>query len=361
MEVKGEVIRDYWPTDNWQTNSPVEQSMSSSILNEMSNYINDDTFNYDSIIIVKNGYIVFEEYFNFNNEYNMHHLFSVTKSFVSALIGIAIEQEYIQSVHQKVVDFFPDHTIENLDELKEEMTIEHLLTMTSGFEWAGDSPRWYDMMAASNQVQFMLDLPMDDQPGSQFMYNSGSCQLMTAILQNTTGVSALNFAQEVLFNPLGIDQTSWQYDKQGINIGGTLLYTTPRDMARLGYLYLNNGTWDGEQILPNDWVINSTMPYTSSSFETANYGYYWWLDHDGDYYYACGSEGQKIFVIPEYDLVVVFTATSQTQEPYEYLLENYILPANDDYTPKASISAIAIISISLIVITIAKRKLKKYP
>jgi len=358
VEVNAESVRDYWPTEKWQISSPEEQGMDSSILDNLSDYIENDDFNYDSVVIVKNGYIVFEKYFNYNNENNTHHLFSVTKSFVSALLGIAIEQGYIQSIHQRVIDFFPDYTIDNLDEIKEEMTIEHLITMSSGFEWVSDFPRWYDMMAAPNQVQFMLDLPMEYSPGTHFKYNSGSCQLITAILQNTTGETALNFAQEVLFDPLGIDQFYWQFDKQGINIGGTLLYTTPRDMARLGYLYLNNGTWDGKQIVPKDWVINSTKPYFRSSMESTDYGYYWWLDRDGEYYYAWGSEGQKIFVIPDYDLVVVFTASSETHEPYEYLLENYILPANLDHSPKASLGIFSIISFSIIILIIVKRKMK---
>ena len=170
---------------------------------------------------------------------------------------------------------------------------------------------------------------------------------------------ALYYARDVLFEPLGIEDVRWSVDKQAINIGGTMMYTTPRDMAKLGYLYLNNGTWDGDQIVPKEWVINATTPYIQSFDRNYDYGYYWWLDSDGEFYSAWGSEGQRIFVFPQYDLVVVFTASDDSYEPYEYLLENYILPANSDYTPKVSVNSISIISVSMIVISLAKRKLRK--
>ena len=221
-----EKTRDYWPTDDWEISTPEEQGFDSLKIAQLADYIEQDSYNYDSVIIVKNGYIVYEDYFNANFVNSTHHLFSVTKSFLSALVGIAIEEGYFQNLQQKVIDFFPDYTIENLDEWKQEMTIEHLMTMTSGIEWVSDFPRWYDMMAAPNQVQFMLNLPMEHEPGTHFKYNSGGCQLVSAILQNTTGKTAYEFAQEVLFERIGIDKAYWSIDKQGINIGGTLLYTT---------------------------------------------------------------------------------------------------------------------------------------
>ena len=356
---KAETNYNYWPTENWEISTPEEQGLDSSKIEQLADYVEQDNYDYDSVIIVKNGYIVYENYFNSNFVNSTHHLFSVTKSFLSALIGIAIEESYILNLQQKVVDFCPDYTITNLDEWKQEMTIEHLMTMTSGIEWVSDFPRWYDMMAAPNQVQFMLDLPMEHEPGSHFKYNSGGCQLVSAILQNKTGKTAYEYAQEVLFEPIGIDKAYWQMDKQGINIGGTLLYTTPRHMARLGYLYLNNGTWDGQQIVPKDWVINSSTSYIRSSMDNTDYGYYWWLDRDGEYYYAWGSEGQKIFVVPDYNMVVVFTASDDTHEPYEYLLENYILPANLDYTPKASIEIILAFSLTMSVFVLQRRKQKR--
>lgn len=170
-------------------------------------------------------------------------------------------------------------------------------------------------------------------------------------------MSTLEYAYDVLFEPIGISNALWMTDNQEINFGGTMLYLYPRNMARLGYLYLNNGTWDGEQLLPKDWVINSTTPFIGSSLNNVDYGYLWWLDDD--YYYAWGSEGQKIFVIPDYDMVVVFTGSSNTQEPYEFILENYILPACLNYTSKFIVNYFTIISISLIVLLISKKNRKK--
>ncbi|MFW9922494.1 MAG: serine hydrolase domain-containing protein [Candidatus Thorarchaeota archaeon] len=343
-------VSNYWPTEGWLSSSPEEQGMDSQFLKDMENYIGNHSYNHDSIVIVKNGYIVFEKYFNHYDENQTHHLFSVTKSFVSALMGIALKKGLIDNINQRMLDFFDNYTIANLNSLKEQITIEHLLTMTSGFEWSSDFPRWFDMNDAPNQVQFVLDLPMDDGPGTHFNYNSGACQLLTAILKLVSNQTALEFAQEELFNPLGITNVSWGADKQGINYGGTLLYLSSRDMAKFGYLYLNNGLWDGQEIVPNDWVKNSTTSYIRSTIRGSDYGYLWWLDRDSEYYFAWGSEGQKIFVVPDYDMVVVFTATSNYDEPYEYLLSEFILPAISDYTPKATMNYSFLAGISIIIL-----------
>jgi len=336
---------DYWPTTGWLESTPAEQGMNSRKLDQMKNFIVE--YNYDkdldSVLVIRNGYIVLEMYpsyldYGFTtipkyNENMTHILHSVTKSFTSALIGIAIQQGLIEGVNQKVVDFFPSRTIENLDSRKQNMTLKHLLTMTTGFEWDEWSYPYTDsrnmliqMINSGDAVQFMLNRPMLSNPGEEWIYCTGASHLLSAILTQVSGYRALQFAREFLFGPLGIARAFWPPDSQGINYGGSELRITPRAMAKFGFLYLNNGTWDGQQIVPADWVINSTIPH----FNLASYGYQWWLNPSAGLYHANGVYGQEIFIVPNQNLVVVFTGDFKNGNPEYQLLFNYILPAVTD-------------------------------
>jgi CubicO group peptidase (beta-lactamase class C family) len=320
------VIRDYWPTDGWQESSPEKQGMSSEQLAEVDKTITEGGYPINSYLIIKNGYLIDEHYYYGYNESITHQLFSVTKSFLSALYGIAIEEGYI-SLEQKMIDFFPDRNISNLDERKEEITIEDLLTMTSGLLWSESTTDslWF---ASDDQIQFVLDRPMEHEPGEVFNYNSGSSHILSAILQNVTGKTTLQFAEDYLFNNLGIIDYSWAKDPSGVYYGSHGLSLTPRAMAKFGFLYLNNGTWDTEIILQKEWVQESTMKKINVSVNT-NYGYLWWLDPNLQSYQASGFLGQRIFVFPKYDLIVVYTATTFSPGILEDLIEDYILPAID--------------------------------
>ena len=172
---------------------------------------------------------------------------------MSALIGIAIDKGYIKGVNQPVLNFFKKRTAKNLDADKKAMTLEHVLTMTTGLEcrdsylysWSGLN----QMTASDDWVQFMIDLPMVEAPGTRFEYCNGASFLLSAILQEQTGMNALTFANKHLFGPLGIPVVYWPSNSQGITIGYANLYMTPRDMAKIGYLYLNDGLWDDKRII----------------------------------------------------------------------------------------------------------------
>jgi len=327
--------------DEWAISTPEEQMMNSTRLNEIMEYIQDNNLAIDSLLILRNGYLVMEEYPTGNYDAkSLHRLYSVTKSIVSSLIGIAIREGFIENVEQKMIDFFSNHTIENLDSRKEQITLEHLLTMTPGFEWdqwtypTGD-PRdsITKMIESSDWVQFLLDLPMVADPGTKWMYNSGASHLLSAIIQRTSGMNTLDFAKQYLFEPLNIQNVTWGIDPQGVYHGGGTMNMTSRDMAKIGYLYLNNGLWNDTQIFSSDWASRSSSEYINlgtydPSLSHAGYGYQMWNIPSMGVYYATGMYGQKIYIFPTYDLVVVFTATMYADEnPENIILTDYIVPS----------------------------------
>jgi len=335
-------MSDYWPTAGWLTSTPEAQGMNSTKLNQMMiEYVRNGRFEFHSVVVVRNGYIVLEEYPDAAyNQNTKHQLYSVTKSFTSALVGIAIEEGFIDNVDHKVVDFFPNRAISNLDSRKQSMALKDVLTMTSGLEWDEWTYNYSDprndvvrMMSNADWVQFVLDRPMVADPGTEWVYNSGGSHLLSAIVNQTIGTNQLEFAEEHLFEPLGISDLFWRLDYQGLPYGLSDLYLTPRDMAKFGFLYLNNGTWDGEQVVPSVWVAESTQTHFSLQEtlgdEYLGYGYQWWtLDTPTRVYQAMGYGGQKIIVVPSQDIVVVLTADMiGSPDPTYEMLYDYILPA----------------------------------
>jgi WD40 repeat protein/CubicO group peptidase (beta-lactamase class C family) len=304
-------------TIDWPTSTPEEQGLSSADLEQIPN----DVDYLDSLLVIRHGHLIFEEYYN-DSSYvytpeSRHIQYSVTKSFTSALIGIAIEKGFIQNVDQKVLDFFPDMTFANTDSRKEAMTLEHLLTMTTGLEW--DDSEHIEMTRGNDTLQYVLDKPMVSEPGTVYNYNTGGSHVLSAILQQATDyANTLDFAIEYLFEPLGIEEPDiiWQTDVHGRCHGGNQMYLTPRGMARFGQLYLNNGSWNNEQIVPADWVTVSTSTHVAPEDALlaggAGYGYQWWTYEDAVKsvagYTASGYDGQIIYVMPREDIVVVTTS-----------------------------------------------------
>jgi CubicO group peptidase (beta-lactamase class C family) len=244
-----------------------------------------NSFTIHSLMIIRNGDAVVDATFFPFAQGAVHNIASDTKSFMSTLIGIAIDQGYIKSVAQPVLDFFPDRTVANLDASKEAMTLEDLLTMRSGFKCTPQQMELtlQEMMASPDWVQFTLDLPMAAEPGTSYVYCSPNVHLLSAIIQETTGMSAEDFAREYLFGPLGFSDVIWKTDPQGINRGWGDLMLDPHDMAKLGYLFLNEGQWDGQQVLSSAWVEKATSPLTRHNLAISDYGYLWWVDPAGAY------------------------------------------------------------------------------
>lgn len=319
---------DYWPISGWRTSTLESQGMSRQKLNEMEDYIDDQNLRYyiDSLLIIRNGYLVYESYpSSYYDKNSQHHIYSCTKVFTSALIGVAVEESYITGIDDYVLDYFSNKTFDNMDSRKQEITIRHLLTMTSGLEWT-DQVNYYEMEGYSDWVQYILDRPMQHQPGMVWNYNTGCSHLLSAILEDVTPNGSHAYANTHLFNPLNITNYTWVKDPQGIPIGGTLLYLTPRDMAKFGFLYLMNGNWNGTQLIPSNWIIESVTPFMDVEFDQGHgsgYGYQWWIYRWANAYTARGSYEQYIVVIPDFDLIVVSTGNTNFQ--FIRLLVDYIL------------------------------------
>ncbi len=334
-------IPDYWPTTGWRTSTPEMQGVNSTMLQEMEDYIETLGLDFHSVLIIRNSYIVYEYYPNSLYDVNRKHiLHSVTKSFTSSLIGIAIEEGYIGSITDTVLSYFPDRTIQNMSAYKQAMTIEHLLTMTAGYQWDEWTYPFTDprndlvrMILSGECTQFMLDLPVVNEPGTVWLYNTGVSYLLGALIYETSGLTPLEFANQYLFEPLGIDDVYWTQGPEGLEMGGSELHLTPRDLAKFGFLFLQNGIWEGQQVVPEAWVSESTeiTVYLGASL---SYGYQWWVNSLLQSYEAHGLYAQRLVAIPEYDLIVVFTAEIEGEPPYTNLILEYIIPACGEIPPR---------------------------
>lgn len=338
---QGQRTPDYWPTDEWRVSAPELQGMSSAVLHELHAYIRSQNLPLDSYLVVRHGYIVYEDYPSESFGVDDYHvLHSVTKSFTSALIGIAIELGYIPSVDTPVVSFFPNRTIANLDDRKQRMTVEHLLNMMAGLDWDEWTYPYTDarndlvqMISSNDCIQFMLDRVMVAEPGTTWVYNTGASHLLAGIIRETTGQLPLAFALAHLFGPLGISHVFWSVDRTGLNYGGSALHLRPRDMAKFGLLYLNDGEWDGTQVVPTAWV-DASQQSEASPWTGTGYGYQWWKQFLMNTFEARGLNSQWIIVHPEYDLVVVQTASDYEGEINVFgLVQDYVLRAIEEFTP----------------------------
>ncbi|HDZ19126.1 hypothetical protein LCGC14_1218340 [marine sediment metagenome] len=317
----------------WETATPQDVDMRSDTLNGMINYLESENHDIYSVIIIRNGFIVEEWYASGYNFNSLFKLYSATKSITSTLIGIALDMGFISSVNQLMLDYFPNRTIHNLDANKESITIKHLLTMTAGFDWPEWEVSYFNINNIFNTwkvnddyIQFVLDRTMNSTPGEKFNYNTGISHLLGAILEEVTNSSMEYFANEYLFEPLEITSTRWDYDPDGLPLGGEGLYLKARDMAKIGYLFLNKGIWGEDQIISKEWVNTSTYKHVTVS-NSSDYGYQWWISKTYDSYRASGFGGQQIHVFPENDLVVVFTGWDLFTGLSWDLLDNFILPS----------------------------------
>lgn len=319
--------RDYWPTKEWQAADPKALRMDSEKLFNLESTIKSEYGNINGIVVVRNGYIAYERYSNGYGPDDAHHMTSVTKSVISALIGIAIEAGYIKNVAQKVVDFFPEYYSDASavahDNQKREISIYHLLTMTAPYPFEDWHEPFDKLCMQPDWVKYILDMLGQKGNIGTFKYSTAGAHLLSTIITRSTGKNAREFANERLFKPIGMKEVpdhemkafgfedlfgknmkGWVKDPDGNSTGGWGLKLNPRDMARFGFLYLNHGIWDNNQIIPRTWIDEST------AMNLNNYGYLWWLrEEDGVFaYLALGDGGNVICCIPEKDLVVAIAS-----------------------------------------------------
>lgn len=350
--------------DGWVTESLSDAGIDDKTLcNLMNRIFATDGHNIHSILIINNGKLVFEEYFNgekfklgkYTGEYgfdrnDLHTLCSATKSYTSALLGIAIDKGYIKSINDKVFDFFPENSdLIAISPGKAEMTIRNVLMMSSGLQWDDESTSYYDpandmykLFTTGDPMRFILSKDLLWTPGTRFAYENCNTNLIGEIIHRSTHARLDLFCDSVLFSKLGIETYEWQRIKPEIIFTSGDLMLRPRDMAKFGQLFLNKGNWNNEQLISEKWCMESTSTQIDpNDFSTAwswsdGYGFQWW---QRDYtfnkreyhsYFASGWGGQHIIIISELETVIVFTGgnyfTNEKISCYE-IVEEYIIPA----------------------------------
>ncbi len=320
-----------WPTAGWQTATPEAEGVSSSVLADLVDF--GAASDMDSLLVIRHGKLVAEAYYAPFRAGQPHLVNSVTKAVVATLVGIAVKEERIDRLDQPVVDLFFEREIARLDAAKKEITIETLLDSNSGLDWnepLTDAPpeTMLQMARSRDWVGFVLDRPMAQPPGRAFNYDSGTWHLLSAILAKKTGMDTLAYARQALFAPLGIREAIWRQDPQGIRIGGFGLFLEPRDMAKIGYLYLNHGQWAGEQLLPPAWsehVFHASVDMGFGAAPAFRYANGWWTIPDRHAYMAVGFLRQLIIVLPEIDVVAV--VTGRRHYPFLPLIDRIVAAA----------------------------------
>ena len=346
--------------DGWQVASPSEVGLDAAKLERAAARIRDEDYpNVHSLLVVKDGKLAFEAYFpgytwsysgkdfrgdrvDFDRD-TTHNLASVTKSFTSALIGIAIDQGLIGGVEDRVFDYFPEYARFRVG-AKEVMTLEDLLTMRSGLE-CNEMELGYDdsrndlikLFSVPDPIEYILAKPLVAEPGTRWYYSGGNTNLLGEVIRQATGQRMDAYADEHLFGPLGITNYEWDYINSDMIHASGNLQLRPRDMAKFGALYLNGGEWNGQQIVSRKWVEASTRAHARPSWG-GGYGYQWWLrTYDAgpepvDAFYAAGWGGQKIVILPDLDMVVVFTGGNYVDEdPADEIISSFVLPTVKDF------------------------------
>ncbi len=313
-----------WPTHGWPTAAPEEQGLDSARLDRAAQRA--EKMGMASLLVFRHGYLVHENYFAKTNAETRFAMYSVTKSFTSTLTGIALDQGLIPSIDTPVLQALPNLVPKNTSSEKEQMTLRHLLTMTSGLAWEEGDPAYRAMYTSQDWAENVFSLPMRESPGSRFVYCSGCSHLLSAAVHSATNNDLPGFAELNLFGPLGISGYYWEEDAQGIPIGGWGLNLTAREMAKLGYLFLNKGQWDGAQILSEAWIEAATQLQVETGGDLG-YGYQWWIDSEQEAYCATGRYGQLIYVAPRLDLIVVATTLPPKDTWAIPLIHDEIIPA----------------------------------
>lgn len=313
LEYKGFIPEQ--DNDGWLVSTPENENMEASYLEQAYKLVYDDNrfIMARSLLVIRNGKMVAEAYpHNPNDKNQIQNLQSCTKSFTSILTGIALSRGILDSVSQKLSDILPDQF--NTYPEKQNITIKDALTMRTGIDFDDDENTIELYRTEGSSVEYILKLPQNYPPGVVFHYHDGAPHLISAAIQQRYGKSLASFGEEYLFNPLQIYDWKWESAKDGITFGAFSLYLKPRDAAKFGQLLLDNGRWNEQQIVDSSWIAEATMPLVNADDYGASYGYYFWVYTAYPGYAAIGHGGQRIFVVPSKNLVIVYTAWPYTSD-----------------------------------------------
>ncbi len=299
--------------DEWVLSGPEQEQMDSTLVDRAFQLLYKDTrFTMArSLLVIRNGKLVAEAYpHDLGDMDRIANIQSMTKSFTSILTGIALDHQILDSVHQAFYSIYPELFVDAAD--KQDIQLYHALTMTTGIDFDNDTDTKTLYETEANSVSFVLSRPREYDPGIVFHYHDGAPQLVSAAIQHRYGKSFSTFADDFLFKPLGITSYQWEEAHDGNTFGAFSLYLKPRDLAKFGQLLLQQGNWNGNQLVDSTWIQDATQPIVNSSSLGAPYGYYFWIYPAYGAYAADGHGGQRVMVFPDKNLVIVYTAWGYT-------------------------------------------------
>lgn len=305
--------------DDWEVSTPEDQNLDTTIIKEM--YLTASKVGHIySLLLIKDGYLIAERYFNGKNVHTALPIASVTKSFTSTLTGIALENGMLTSLDQELSEFFPDFDWESMDPRKSQITIEQILKMRSGYPWEEFSD-YNDLLWSSfgDWLPLIKEIPLASDPGTEYGYSNLMAHILGIVVSRAAGTSLYDFASKYLCEPLEISIPVWWADHEGYYYGHGDIHANARDLARFGYLYLNEGVYNGQEIISSEWIDDALNPYSTDvygrnifdNFSGLNLGYMnWFSAQAGRYtvYFSWGHGGQHIFLLPEYNMIIVTTA-----------------------------------------------------
>jgi CubicO group peptidase (beta-lactamase class C family) len=305
------------PGGDWKTSTPEEQGLDPDLLARLY-YSASQLETAYNLLVFKNGYLIAEDYFNIGTPEMKVNIQSVTKSINSALVGIALEQGCLTSLDQKMMEFFPEFTDMITDPRKKEITILQMLQMRAGYPWEEATGEGTELLYTGFHTSNLVDVPLAYDPGSDSAYSNLTSYFLGIIVTRACNTDLKSFAQEHLFDPLGIQATSWQTGWEGNYLGYCCLQLSSTDLAKFGWLYLNGGKYNGIQVVPAQWVHDSLQIYSKNTWTIRvgrnwgdnGYGYQWWSIKAGNYRYnlAWGHGGQQIALLDDLDMMIVFIA-----------------------------------------------------
>ncbi|MGB2964505.1 MAG: serine hydrolase [Anaerolineales bacterium] len=300
--------------DGWEVSTPEEQGLDPMLFADL--YFNASKLDtIYSLLVVKNGFIVTEQYYNEGSSEQKAFIQSISKSYISALVGLALDQGCITSIDQKMIEFFPEYKDQIKDPRKEQIAIRDLLQMRSGYPWEETHEDLWAGLASGDYMPLLVGFPLTSDPGEVFQYSNWTSWLLGVIVTRACDTDLKAFAQEYLLTPIGSDVGDWWSDQYGYYYSA--FGFTARDLARFGMLYLNDGEFDGSQVISKKWVDDSLQTYSEDAWtikigrniKDIGYGYQWWSARSGDhhYTYAWGHGGQLIVLLDEFDMIIVLT------------------------------------------------------
>lgn len=310
------------PEDDWKVSTPAEQGLDPMLVAEL--YL--DAAEMETLyglLVIKNGYLIAEAYFNEGAVEQKALLQSVTKSYTSALVGIALEQGHLSGLDQKMMDFFPEFAGQIEDPMKAQITIRHLLQMRAGYPWEETDPALWKALLSGDYLPLVSEIPLINDPGTEFNYSNLTSNWLGIIVARACDTDLKSYGQEHLFSLIDAEVGDWKQDRNGYYIGCAEIRFTARDMAKFGLLYLNDGEFEGNQVVPASWVRESLQSYSEDAwvteaklnkvgryFRDLGYGYQWWSARVGEHHvdFAWGHGGQQIVLLDQLDMVIVVTA-----------------------------------------------------